>query len=741
MTSKNLFSKLMKEDLKSRLWAIALISLGMFFMYPVVAAFMAGEINDYLNYEEGLRYYRRNMLEWLSFKNVGTAFIIMITAVVCGLSSFSYLNARSKVDFYHSIPVKREKFYLANYLNGILIPAVPYALFLLTAAIIAMMNGVDGAELWPLVLSGFALNMIYYIMMYSVVVIAAMLTGNVVIGFLGTMVICFIVPICNGLIQGYFGSFFETYYYHEDSLFEQLYRLSPVMEYSYQYIASHNDEVMWGTALMDLIIGLILGGIGCFLYRKRPSEAAGKAMAFAVSKPLVRIPIVITSALGLGLFFWGMRSNIGWAVFGLIFGAIVSHCVIEVIYNFDFRKLFSNKLQLIGCITAAMAVMFVFRYDLFGYDSYIPKAADVRHAAVQMNALSGWTSYGYTEKMPDGAFVWNQQDASDYIHENMEYQDIDNLLEIAEQGVANAQEERRERMNRSSRREQVEVTEPAMSDDGEAVKTAMFVTEEHDFRSYFTICYTLNSGRKVYRRYNGNLEAVIDHVDKMIQDEQFQKGAFPITKCNADEVAGIRFREQNEDIVLRDMTEEEKNTLLNVYLEEFRSLTVECMKAEYPVGLIRFTKEIDEDAIAWSKMTDMLRRWDEYQYYRGSDFESRDYYPVYPSFTKTLEILQGKGVEIGKHIDEMEIERMVIHYYYPDKQDDLEVIIKDPQELEILKDVMILGRRTYYNNVFQSDNIYGQISVIGEDGINIEDVRFPRNQVPEFVIERLKEKV
>ena len=44
MTSRNLYSKLMKEDLKNRLWAVALIGLVFFFAFPVVAAFQAGDL-------------------------------------------------------------------------------------------------------------------------------------------------------------------------------------------------------------------------------------------------------------------------------------------------------------------------------------------------------------------------------------------------------------------------------------------------------------------------------------------------------------------------------------------------------------------------------------------------------------------------------------------------------------------------------------------------------------------------
>ena len=54
------------------------------------------------------------------------------------------------------------------------------------------------------------------------------------------------------------------------------------------------------------------------------------------------------------------------AVFGILCGTVICHCVVEIIYHFDFKKLFSDKLQLAGCIVVVMAVFCVFRYDRTG---------------------------------------------------------------------------------------------------------------------------------------------------------------------------------------------------------------------------------------------------------------------------------------------------------------------------------------------------------------------------------------
>ena len=448
MTSKSLFFKLMKEDLKRRIWAVALISLGFFFFYPVVAAFTAGEIKEYTVYAEGIARYEKQLMEWLSFNCGMTVFLMMGASLICGLSSFSYLNSKSKVDFFHGIPVRREKLFAANFFNGILILAIPYGICQILAVFVGISNGASGMRLWPVALAAFGLHITYYILMYSTVVVAAMMTGHLIISFLGAMVFASYVPMVVGLILAYFSGFFKTFVSQifpgnlSHWMFQYGIRFSPVAEYLYQLARTAEDESvsMVGAVLIAWAASVILTGLACFLYRKRPSEAAGKAMAFPVTCPVIRILLTLVCALGLGLFFYLVRDSMGWAIFGIVFGGGICHCVVEIIYNFDFRKLFSHKLQLGICLLASSAVMVVFRYDVFGYDRYLPKAGDVRDAAVHIQNITDWVSYGHSEQFQNGYYGWVDTPEYDYVMTHMKYEDIDNLLSIASEGIVKLEE-------------------------------------------------------------------------------------------------------------------------------------------------------------------------------------------------------------------------------------------------------------------------------------------------------------
>ena len=348
MTSKNLYFKLMREDWKNRLWAPALIALGCFFLYPVFLVFLAGRaVRECETAELGLKWFTTEAIKWLSFENGMTVFGVVLVSLICGLSSFSYLNSKSRVDFHHSIPVRREKLFLVHYLDGILMPAIPYAVALIASVIVCAANGVDMELLCGTAASACAFHLIYYILCYTTVVIASMLTGHLVVGFFGSMVLMFYVPLAAVIVESFFNTFFLSYSYENyNGITESVSRISPVMEYIHSISCYVDGKPVWPAAGAAFLVSVILAAAALFLYRKRRSEAAGRAMAFGPSCPTRSVLIMVLSGLGMGGFLWSMQNSNGWMAFGVICGSMIAHCVIESIYHFDFRKLFAQNLQL-----------------------------------------------------------------------------------------------------------------------------------------------------------------------------------------------------------------------------------------------------------------------------------------------------------------------------------------------------------------------------------------------------------
>ena len=147
MTSRNLFFKLMKEDLKRRLWAIGFSVLALFFAMPMAAAMGIGEIgNQYkqwlisgTGYEnmvpETLRQTKILRLagEILGFENYALFMVVGAAAMILGLTGFLYLHSKKQIDFYNSLPMKREMLFTVKFLDGFLIILAAYLINMFAA--------------------------------------------------------------------------------------------------------------------------------------------------------------------------------------------------------------------------------------------------------------------------------------------------------------------------------------------------------------------------------------------------------------------------------------------------------------------------------------------------------------------------------------------------------------------------------------------------------------------------------
>lgn len=722
MTSKNLYFKLMKEDLKSRLWAMAILGLGFFFAFPVSVTMRASMLRNPEYHAETLRSFTADVIQWLSFSNGLVTFMIMAAAIISGMSSFSYLNSRSKVDFYHGLPIRREKLYVANFIDGILIVAVPYGIMLLLGMLIGIANGIKPAGFCQLVLIGYVLNLVYFVWLYALITVAVMLTGNRIVAFLGFVVLSFILPCIILLTNGYFLAFFETCMSDQmEGLAKWSVHLSPVSE----FISRSSDYYRVMPTMVAIIIALLLAVLGGILYQKRPSEAAGKAMAFEVTKPVIRIVVVLVSSLFLGLFFWALQEGMAWAVFGVCCGGVISHCVIEIIYHFDFKKLFSGKWQLAGCLVASILILFCFRYDWLGYDRYLPQENQIRSAAVNIPGWNGWVSYGECVKNQKGTFRWKGEDSRTYVLREMKDADVAAVRQIAVDGIA------------------------ALQDDGGEYRPTTRVQ----------ICYTLNSGRKIYRCYWVPRDQLEADLLPLYTSEAYKKGIYPVLSLSAEQVTEIRYQEYEPEIRLKNLSDASIHELLTAYQQELKSLTVEQMKQEVPAGLIRFVTPLESEALAWAEQYEQDTQrsasdnyggyyYDDYYYndYYGYNNISRvSFYPVYRSFEQTCRLLEKYGIEPGDDYSVYPIESYTIRdhevsgRYWEEHDEYPQYIITDPAEVKQLNQVVSAHGMRYYNPLQETGNLDVTVRLIKNGEAVEETAIISSQQIPEFLKQRLAE--
>ena len=647
MTSRSLFFKYMKENTKQRIWSLALALLLCFFVFPVATAlnistiFRPENLNSSglpaeLALAQAQQDFTREMLRIYSMKGGALAFMLTMAAVVLAASGFAYLHSKKKTDFYHSLPIRREMLYAVTCLNGFLYMAVAYIGFLTIAAVMIRVKGVPFD--WGSLYLASVEHLCFFALVYMTAIMAMLLTGNLVVGLLGTGVLFSWGPVICMTISAYFSEYFTTFYGDDSFLLALSERTSPVAWYVEACMSSQPGRM----ALGALIMAAVLFVLGMLLYRRRPSEAAGHAMAFPITEPIIRFLIVVPSSLLLGAMFHSMMYEDGWTVFGLVCGLLLVSCIIEIIYHFDFRSLFAHKRQLLVSAVFVGVVFAIFRFDLFGYDRYLPATEKLASGGIYCDLLDpeatsqyhstveyseGW--YGVTfDAMPSSTLAGRMQISDD--------QGLELLQTIAAQGVHDAAEARDRFLRGHGRWYDVEEGDTAFHN--------------------VTIAWHLRNGRTVYRRYPVNVSGVRTALEAVYDLDAYKTAMYPVLSLTADDVAGINYKEEDECSHVKlagaetkaaltagdhigpgGSADSMKAALLAAYQEELKALTSESRTREMPIAEIQF--KTNENQALIQKLRDEGGNYTLFNHYY--------YYPIYPSFTKTIALLRACGIEVG----------------------------------------------------------------------------------------------
>ena len=627
MTSRSLFFKYMKENTKQRIWNLALVLLLCFFAFPVTTAlwsstaFRPENLNSSLPADLALaqaqRDFTRDMLRMYSMKGGALAFMLTIAAVVLAASGFAYLHSKKKTDFYHSLPIRREMLYAVTCLNGFLYMAVAYLGFLTIAAVMIRVKGVPFD--WGSLYLASVEHLCFFALVYMTAILSMLLTGNLVVGLLGTGVLFSWGPVICMTISAYFSEYFTTFYGDDSFLLALSERTSPVAWYVKACMSSQPGRM----ALWAMLAAAVLFLLGMLLYRRRPSEAAGHAMAFPITEPIIRFLIAVPSSLLLGAMFHSMMYEDGWTVFGLVCGLLLVSCIIEIIYHFDFKSLFAHKRQLLVSAVFVGVVFAIFRFDLFGYDRYLPATEKLASGGIYCDLLDpdatsqyhstveyteGW--YGVTfDAMPSSTLADEMQISDD--------QGLELLHTIAAQGVHDAAQARDRFLRGGGRSYDLEEGDEAFHN--------------------VTIAWHLRNGRTVYRSYRVNVSGVRAALESVYDLDAYKTAMYPVLSLTADDVAGINYKEEDECSHVKLAGADVKAALLAAYQEELKALTSETRAHEMPIAEIQF--KTNEQQALIQKLRDEGGNYTLFNHYY--------YYPIYPSFTKTIALLRACGVEVG----------------------------------------------------------------------------------------------
>lgn len=689
MTSRSSFFNWMKEDRKRRTWTIVLFLCICFVFTIGFEMVIENTLKLFQNHSIG----QKDLLvtiEALAGNDVVPYYLLLcgIGAMLYGFQSFAWLMSKQKVDLYHSLPITRKEGFLVRYVNGMLFFMIP---LLLHTGLLAILIGARGFLtqniVWNLI-SNLGLYLLAFLLMYHLVILAVMMTGNLLVSILAAGTFLFYPSILRLILSWYYHESFVTESYMADP-FGWLQHFAPFEQIIYMFQLVTNG---YRNHMIIVLVMIVVSFFLClWLYQKRPSESAGKALAFKKTGSVIRVLIVSPCAMVSGVFFFaltGSNSTI-WLYLGTIIGAVFVHGFMEVVFHFDIRAAFRKNLQLAGTLVVILGIVSVFHFDLMGYDSYLPKQSELKAISYEAN-----------------------------FDENTHfYYQTDNPGEMIERAGRFIDQKQRIEASRTTNVEEMYRLLEAYMEQWKEGK------EDPNYKE-FSICYELTNGKKVYRNYQIGRTLLEEHFASVYENKETKKVLYPAMNLSEKGIERVTCRIPFEENTL-EFTEAEMSELLSYYKKDIENET--------------FAEYLDRRTLAYITV---------FYSEKGKDTLQHVELPVPDTYKNVEQYLKSKDIFITLPNEKYEIKEAKIYNYSSNSGEtvmmDKDVAWRETEESLVLTkeqiaDILplIVGAEyTYYDSLSFKDYSCRVVLTLKNKKTGVEsesEYYMDRKEIPESI--------
>lgn len=565
MTSKSLFTNFTKNEIKNKFALFICVVLTFVMLYPIFLAFQLQETARKLKIGE---IQRSDVVQGLIYDigggNTMTLVFTVFFATLIGVITFGYLYSKSQVDLIHSLPINRKKIFLGKYLAGFLVYEIPLVLFTFAGLGMICISGYGSMPMVKSAFLGIITHTLGFLVCYSTAVLAVVLTGNYLTGICGVGCFQLYGMAVIGIGEMILESDSLTYDVYHTNAWERISKVSPAGAYGMlSKWADFGSDGKLNTSELSFWMLYVFGfmaliSVGAYLlFLKRPSEGAAKSMAFSVTKPAVKVVIMtVATILGVEMFALITKNSFGWKLVGLVFVALVLHILFQLLLEQDVKAIFKGFIS--SMITVALAGMVVFCSGIIGtmYDnySYSPEKIDSVSIYVTNNMAIDQYQFGQFYDVKNSQYLYGE----DYSARYMQITDKEFIKEFMK-------EIRECTQNKNS--------------DGE-------------YYGDTSVCYQHVSGKKVYRRYNLNIEDSAKIFEKAAQQQEYYQGMNQANQMEKTEITGITYLYDVEDGEYSskklELSKEEIEKIFDTYNKEYNSKNIEKLSESSPVAFLAY---------------------------------------------------------------------------------------------------------------------------------------------------------
>lgn len=650
--------------LKRQIWLPTLAFVGFFFVLPLASAMYLG--NTTLKTAEQIL---SNYNDLMALVTIWTAIIAMIGAALAGISIFGYLQNRKQIDFYHSMPISREKFFVTNLIVGFLAFLLPYIICHIMNVVVLLGYNMDAVFNLADYLTAMAEVTLAFLAVFGATVLGVMLTGNRFGSLKFAGFVLFVPTLVVGIWYALHAAYYDTYMIEYTNFETLLIYSSPAIRYPMSF------DSAWYLGLTDYIYFAVYAvltlAVAFALYKIRPSEAAGRTLAFPKIKPFVKYPLVLLVAIGGGIFFGelGYQSQM-WMYIGAVLTTFLLAQTLEILFESDFKAIKNALIPALLTAVLACGTLFVFANDVFGYDEFVPTASEVKSINVNLSNVVDIENSINRLDYPYGS-TYNYNEAMLEKVELTDEASIEAVLAMAQNYV--------DRTAGETNNSYAAVVEdntymytvgPTAEFSTGGVITIYDTTNSYDTVDYveyvdsgyfgnynfgIEVIYNLENGKEAVRSYwTLTYKDNIDEIVSILNSDDF-KNHFAIydmdsSLCVISEFTSILNSNFNVNLSYAEQSE-----LMEIYRTELKAMSGEDLINGVRIGDMRIrTFNNEEELLNYKKYNDT----DEYTYMSDNSFSTT--YPVYALMDETVAYieahggsfdLQGQLISVEKRVD------------------------------------------------------------------------------------------
>ncbi|ARA96814.1 multidrug ABC transporter permease [Geobacillus thermodenitrificans] len=317
-----------------------------------------------------------NMPQWDSVYHISNALealIAWLVPVLAAAGVLRYMHDKRSADFIHGLPIRRTELLTGQIVFGWLMLVVPLVMVALVA--IGCLYGLDlpwrlkAADVWH----WFGETIVIETFIFALGIAVGILVGQSVLHVVLTNIFLFfpagmLVLIYKNLSLLLSG--FPDIHYYLSTELERL--VIPI-----RYVMLMDQPMSAGEIGLLLLLSLLFFAIAVWLYERRPTEAAGQALAFRALRPLFVYGVAFCTWLVGGFYFGEVERQWGWIVFGYVTFSLLGYAIAQMVIAKTWR-VFHRWKGYVAFIGVMVVLSFIIRADLTGYEQRVPAEADIK---------------------------------------------------------------------------------------------------------------------------------------------------------------------------------------------------------------------------------------------------------------------------------------------------------------------------------------------------------------------------